>query len=550
MNIAPNLKPDYIFETSWEVCNKVGGIYTVLSTRAYTNQQQLPDRHIFIGPDIWDDTPSQWFIEDANLFSEWKAHALVQDQVNVRVGRWDILGKPIVFLVKFDQYEAKQTEIYRQMWDEFHVDSMPAYGDYYECTYFSWASAKAIESFYRFYQLEIYNVIAHFNEWQTGMGSLYIKRYLPKIATVFTTHATSIGRSIAGNQLPLYNYLNEYNGDEMSYNLNMVSKHSLEKAASQAADCLTTVSDVTARECTQFLQRTPEVVTPNGFEKGFIPKGTLFTSARDKARNILLNLASQMYGKEFGKNTILVSTNGRYEFKNKGIDVFIDALSELRQKELSKEVVAFLMIPGWMKSPRTDVSNPTIEEGNYPYTTHWINEPENDSITQKLLALGFDNPNNHVRVILVPTYLNGNDGVLNVDYYNLLIGMDITVFPSYYEPWGYTPLESIAFSIPTITTSLAGFATWAISQGDKKGIEDGVDIIARNDNNYGEVSSNIAESLAGFINLDEAAVKKIRKNAAALSDKAEWKDFIVHYNQAYSKALHNSFLRLSAPCKP
>ena len=550
MNLVPTLNPEYIFETSWEVCNKLGGIYTVLSTRANTNQKQLPDRHVFIGPDIWNTTPSQWFIEDPDLFSEWKTHALIQDLVHVRVGRWDIPGKPIVFLVKFDQYETQQSEIYRQMWDEFHVDSMPAYGDYYECTYFSWASARAIESFYRFYQLEINNVIAHFNEWQTGMGALYIKRYLPKVATVFTTHATSIGRSIAGNKLPLYNYLNDYDGDEMAYKLNMVSKHSLEKAASLAVDCLTTVSEITAKECTQFLQRTPEVVTPNGFEKGFIPKGTLFTSARTKARNVLLNLASQMYGQEFGKDTVLVATSGRYEFKNKGIDIFIDALSELRQKDLTKEVVAFLMIPGWMKEPRTDIATSILEQGNYPYTTHWVNEPQNDSITNKLIDLGFDNNNGKVHVILIPTYLNGDDGVLNMDYYDLLIGMDVTVFPSYYEPWGYTPLESVAFSIPTITTSLAGFATWAISQGDKKGIEDGVDIIVRDDENYNEVLSLIAESLSRFVNMDDITIKTIRKNAEALSSKAEWKNFITYYNLAYSKALHNSYLRLSMPCKP
>lgn len=554
--------PDYIFETSWEVCNKIGGIYTVLSTRAHSLQQQYPDRVFFIGPDVWNGGHNPWFIENKKLFAEWRNHALLHDKLPVRIGRWNVPGKPIVMLVKFEQLYAQQNEIFSRMWNDFGVDSMPAYGDYFECCMFACASAMAIESFYRFHKMESTHVIAHFNEWQTGMGALYLKKHTPKIATVFTAHATSMGRSIAGNHLPLYDHLSDYNGDEMAQRLNMVSKHSVEKICARQVDCLTTVSEITAKECTQFLQRTPEVITPNGFDKSFARQGARFTLTRKrkKARKILLHLSETLLGKEFEEDTLLIGTSGRYEFKNKGLDVFIEALNELRKQPLSKRAIAFIMVPAWTKEARKDVikklsnkrkplSSP--KKLSYPYSTHSLHEPHNDAITRKLLDLGFNTSHHeNVDIIFIPSYLNGNDGVLNLSYYDLLMGLDITVFPSYYEPWGYTPLESIAFSIPTITTSLAGFGTWALSQNSHtKGIDSGVCVIDRNDANASEVVHQISQTLFYFSQQDDKSVKQIRNNARKLASKAEWKNFVSYYNIAYRKALHNSFVRLSYPCK-
>src|SRR5690554_2909103 len=191
--------PDYIFESSWEVCNKVGGIYTVLSTRANTLQKLYKDRIFFIGPDLWQEQESPWFREDRTLYPEWCDFAQADQQLDIRAGRWDVPGEPIVFLVKFKAFFAQQNDIYTSMWKEFGVDSLHAYGDYHESVMFAYATGKMIESFYRYHKLEGENVIAHFNEWTLGAGVLYIRKHVPKIATLFTTHATSTGRSIAGN---------------------------------------------------------------------------------------------------------------------------------------------------------------------------------------------------------------------------------------------------------------------------------------------------------------------------------------------------------------
>ena len=214
------LTPDYIFESSWEVCNKVGGIYTVLSTRAKTLQEKFEDKIIFIGPDFWKEKESPYFREEPSLFAEWQWEAKEQG-LKVRVGRWTVPGEPIAVLVDFTPYFEKKNEIYTWLWENYRVDSLHAYGDYDEASMFSYAAGLVVESFYHHSLSSKQKVVYHANEWMCGLGALYIKNKLPQIATVFTTHATSIGRSIAGNQKPLYDYLFAYHGDQMAEELNM-----------------------------------------------------------------------------------------------------------------------------------------------------------------------------------------------------------------------------------------------------------------------------------------------------------------------------------------
>ena len=243
------LTPGYIFESSWEVCNKVGGIYTVLSTRAKTLQEAFKDRLFFIGPDVWKGKNNPLFLEDDSLYKEWKNYAKTQENLDFRAGRWDIPGTPIVFLVDFDSFYAQKNDIYTQAWLDFNVDSLHAYGDYDEASMFSFAAGKLVESYFRYHKLTASdNVVYQAHEWMTGLGALYVRKQVPEIATIFTTHATSIGRSIAGNNKPLYDYLFAYNGDQMADELNMQSKHSIEKQTAHNVDCFTTVSEITANE--------------------------------------------------------------------------------------------------------------------------------------------------------------------------------------------------------------------------------------------------------------------------------------------------------------
>ena len=302
--------PTILFETSWEVCNKVGGIYTVLSTKAKILCKQLGNNMIFVGPDVWTkENPSPFFKESKTLLKEWRNQANLPDGISVRIGKWLIPGSPVAILVKFDALYARKNEIYAEMWERYQVDSLHAYGDYDEGCAFAVAAAMVIRSCAAFIARRNDKIVAHFNEWTTGMGLLYLKTYAPNIATVFTTHATSIGRSICGNNKPLYKYFHNYNGDQMAAELNMQSKHSLEKAAAHNADCFTTVSKVTADECEQLLEIRP-FITPNGFELAFVPKRKEYDSARKKARDKLLDVASALTGKSFSKNSAAISNIG------------------------------------------------------------------------------------------------------------------------------------------------------------------------------------------------------------------------------------------------
>lgn len=540
--------PEYLFESSWEVCNKVGGIYTVLSTKAHTLQQSFKDKLIFIGPDVWDNTNAPDFIEDDVLFADWKTYTKTTENLKVKVGRWNVPGTPPVILVDFKPFFKERDAFFYSMWESFRVDSIHAYGDYDESCIFAYAVGKVIESFYHFYKLENKKVAALFNEWMLGMGALYIQKQLPAIATLFTTHATSIGRSIAGNNKALYAYMDGYNGDQMAGELNMEAKHSLEKQTALHVDCFTTVSDITARECKQLLDKAPDIVTPNGFEPNFVPTDKEYDKKRTAARRDLLNVAEKLLGCPISPDAFLVSTSGRYEYRNKGIDVFIEAMNRVRTSgRLQREVVAFIMVPAWVRDARADLKEVidknirTTSPMQMPFVTHWLNLMEQDKVLNYISHSGFTNSAaDKLKIIFVPCYLDGHDGIFNKPYYDLLIGMDATVYPSYYEPWGYTPLESIAFGIPTITTDLAGFGLWAKKHVTGNNISEGVAVVNRDDFNYFEVADAITSSTLTLAGKDKKEAEEIRKRSFCLAAKAEWSKFIVYYEEAFRIALEHA----------
>ena len=545
------MAPDHIIEVSWEVCNKVGGIYTVLSTRAKTILTKTNAQLVFIGPDLWKETENPLFKEDKRLLAGWRKKA-TEEGLEIRIGRWNIPGEPIAVLVDFTPYYNIKNEIYAEAWNLFGVDSLHAYGDYDEASMFSYAAARVAESYCKHVVAKEAKkgnepkVIYQAHEWMTGLGALFLKHWIPSIATIFTTHATSIGRSIAGNMKPLYDYMDGYNGDQMASELNMESKHSIEKQSAHRVDCFTTVSEITDRECTQLLEKQADVVLVNGFEDDFVPKGAAFTAKRKEARRVMLNVASKLLGQEFADDTIIVSTGGRYEFRNKGIDILLESLKRLADEPtLDRDVLAFINVPAWVKGPRKDLQERLESPLNSvtPIETsvisHELYNMDDDKALSMMRAIGLDNnPNSRVKVIFVPCYLNGDDGIFNMPYYDLLPGDDLAVYPSYYEPWGYTPLESVAFHVPTITTDLAGFGLWVNSlKGEYSQLEDGVKVVHRTDSNWNEAADEIKNTILAFTKMDDKLVADLRRRAAAIAKKALWDKFVKYYLEAYDIAL-------------
>lgn len=530
-----------LFESSWEVCNKIGGIYAVLSTKANVLVQSFGDNLIFVGPDLQEENPS--FIPDAKLQRKFSKLTLPFG-VTVRMGRWNVPGKPIAALLKFSGVFPHLNEIYGRMWECFGVDSLHAYGDYDEGCAFGVASALFINEAAKLLKRQERDVIAHFDEWTTAMGLLYLRTIAPQATSIFTTHATSIGRSICGNGKPLYDYFENYNGDQMAGELNMQSKHSLEKCAAHAADCFTTVSEVTARECQQLLDIKPQVITPNGFEPDFVPTARKYSALRKAGRAKLLAIAEAMTGEKFPDDTFILATSGRNEYRNKGIDLFIDACLRVGSEHAAegRKILALILVPGWVKEPsrplKERLAGDSAEGGAIEpaFVTHRLNNEDSDPIFRRLSEARVNNAESAVKIIDIPVYLDGNDGVVDIAYYDLLPALDLSVFASYYEPWGYTPLESIAFGVPTISTDKAGFGQWVLSNFDNTFRGDGARIVARTDSNYEQACAEIASDISELLTTGPTVVRKIRKAATATASQAEWTRFIAYYEEAFEVA--------------
>jgi len=538
------IEPEFIFESSWEVCNKIGGIHTVITSKMPSLYSRFGNNLAFIGPDILKgQSDNSEFIEDKNLLSDWKRKA-ESEGLRVKVGKWSIGHNPLVILVDFTSYISKKDEILARFWEEFKLDSLTGDWDYIESTLFGYAAGKVVESYTNFF-LQDKLVIAQFHEWMTGAGVLYLKESASHIGTVFTTHATVLGRSIAGNGLPLYKSMGTFEPDVKARELGVAAKHSLEKNAAEYADTYTTVSEVTANECEFFLNNAPDFVTPNGFALEHLE--TITPQKQKISRQRLAEVTKALTGLEVNEQTVFTAISGRYEFKNKGIDVFLEVLGKLNKNEkLKNPVVGMILVPANQYGPRRELldnlSNNQHVSICEPYSTHSLNPNAYDPIIDKCHQLQLLNhPDQKVQVVFVPVYLNGSDGVFNLRYYELLSGFDLSSFPSYYEPWGYTPMESLAVGVPTITTSLSGFGQWMKTKS--KDITEGLSVVERDDENYWEVVEKIESVVLTISQAKPAQRIEIGEKAKALSEETTWAKFIEPYFKAYEKVAGVSALR-------
>lgn len=539
-------RPDRIFEVSWEVCNKVGGIHTVVATKAQTLVDALGDNYITIGPDIHREDGNVEFEEDVNLLREWR-QMVYNEGIRIRIGRWKVNGRPLVILVEFSSFFNKKDEVLKSLWENYHVDSISGQWDYIEPVLFGYAAGKVIESYCNTLCSSTEKSVAHFHEWMTAGGGLYLRKYSPYTTTVFSTHATVMGRSIAGNGLPLYGELSTLNADDLARQFNTVAKHSIEKVAASNHDCFCTVSDITAKECQYILGKEVDKVTPNGFNDDFVWKGEEFDNKRAHARKLMIGVAEACLDHKFNKEPLIVGTSGRYEYKNKGLDVFLESLKRIAADNAGeREILAYITVPAGNNGPRKDLAahlaNPSspIDPYQFRQTTHYLSEPDWDPIVKSIQGSILADTNSRVKVIFVPSYLQGNDGIFNISYYELLVGMDITVFASYYEPWGYTPLESVAFWVPTITTTLTGFGLWIADHYPGK---EGIDVVKRTDTNDEEVVVAIAEAIEKYAAMAATTYDSLRKAARDVSETALWENLIAYYWDAYDIALRSSASR-------
>jgi glycogen phosphorylase/synthase len=531
-----------LFDVSWEVCNKVGGVHSVLATKAPLLSADFNDNFLSIGPDVYRETGKHpEFLEDPTLYASWKKQA-EREGLRVRIGHWKIPSKPTVIIVDFTTFISQKNEILSFFWDKYQVDSISGEWDYVEPVLFGYAAGKVIESFTRYHFTLKTPVIAHFQEWLTGAGVLYLKAKAPHIATVYTAHDTLIGRYLARESHSLYGGFADINIQEISFKNNLVSKLSIEKASAFNADVFTTVSNITAQECANFLGKPVDFITPNGINPEIIEDSQL-QKEKAEARYKLLRVAEAITNMPQKEDSLIISHVGRADLENEGVDIFLEAMDLLAQtNELKRPILAFCIVNVNHYGPRKEVLA-RLKSGNpsgvpdYPFLSHGLHDAENLPIYKKLKSIPYDAAaeSNSVSIIFIPTHLDGADGVFNLKYSQILKGFDLTVYPSYYKPWGYHPLESLSFSVPSICTSITGFGDWIRSTQVTMG--DAIRVVERNDTNDQDVIREIASIIREFNHKSTDQLKEASRLAGVMAQAASWSMLIKEIYKAYDLAL-------------
>lgn len=526
---------EFLFEVSWEVCNKVGGIYTVISSKMPAAVRSFGDNYVLLGPDLKNNL--EFEETDEECWARVRELTAIRD-IPCRFGRWKIPGEPKVILVNYSKKYNKDQLLF-QLWEEFGVDSISGGWDYVEPVMFGMACGEVIETIMNLdARPRGVRIAAQFHEWMSAAGLLYLKKRIPEIGTIFTTHATILGRSLSGSGMDIYAEMENISPLREASTQNVAAKYSMEVAAAREADCFTTVSEITAIEAKNFLGRAPDVVTSNGLDIEHIPDLAVNRKPAQEARRKIMSAASRFLRRTLPADTKIVVISGRYEFHNKGVDVFLQALSRL-EKDMTENqtVLALLFMLGGHRDliPSLQSEYAKAESGSPPIATHRLDYEASDPILETCNRLGFRNtPQNKVNVVFMPAYLNGHDGLFNMGYYEVLSGCDLGVFPSYYEPWGYTPMESAAYAVPTVTTDQAGFGNWV---QNTLGENCGVIILRRRGIKFDTINENLYGIFKNFISWEPEEMRRRSQAAREAAVRAGWDAFYQDYLLAYEKAL-------------
>ncbi|MBI3335793.1 MAG: glycogen/starch synthase [Candidatus Portnoybacteria bacterium] len=592
------MKPDFVFEVSWEVCNKVGGIYTVLQTKARHMVSHYGENYVLVGPFFTLEKLKGEFEESAipEQFRE-NCKVLAGEGIKAHWGKWLASGSPNVILVDFSEYLKNTDDIKRKLWELYEIDSLNAPDDFNHPLVWAFACGRVIELLSEVTRQK--HIVSHFHEWLGATGLLYLKSRDTKVKTVFTTHATVLGRSLAAAGVDFYEHIEKVDPLKEAYRFGIAAKHLTEKAAAKNAHLLTTVSEVTAQEVEHFLGRKPDLLLPNGLDLAKYP--TIEEIAlkhrvhRDRMREFLLYYFLPYYEIDIS-HTLFYFMSGRYEVSNKGIDIFIKALGKLneRLKKEKKErtIIAFLWIPAQVRGivPEvienrerfSDIKRLLLEvhdvlldnvmygaiagklftpdflfgderaraldikikklkrSGTPPLLTHdLVNQDDQilSLIRQHQLKNGKEDK---VKIIYYPTYISGGDGLLNLDYEEVLTGAHFGIFPSLYEPWGYTPLETAALGVASLTTDTAGFGQFVKAILEKlpsKTRFPGIYLLERLGKSEDEIVEELTRIMLEYAKLSREERVENKIAAHKMAEHADWKELAAFYFEAHEKAL-------------
>lgn len=572
----------------------MGGIYTVLKTKAGAMLERWGDRYCLIGPYNPQTAPIE-FEEQPTYGSIREAVTRLREAgLPCYFGRWLIPGRPRVILIDYRaRYDQLDQDKYL-LWENHGISTLASDGEVNEVVAFGFA----VTEFFRVFTEIVKDraVLAHFHEWMGGVAVPRIAHLQLPVATVFTTHATLLGRYLASDNPYFYDHLPFINPEAEARKYNIAPRFAIEKAAAHAATVFSTVSEVTAYEALKLLGREADVIMPNGLNihRFAAPHEFQYLHQRYKERihEFVMGHFFPSYSFDLD-HTIYLFTSGRYEYRNKGMDLFIEALAALNQRlrEMPNPptVVAFIITRAQTKNINVgalqnqsmfddlrNTSNELTEQmGNQLFmsaatgrlptfgellpddsqvrlkraihawrthrqpliVTHDLIDDANDPVLKHLRARNlFNSAGDPVKVVFHPDFLSATSPLISLDYEQFVRGCHMGIFPSYYEPWGYTPMETVALGLPAVTTDLSGFGAYVERQVENHD-DRGILVLNRRYQGFDQAVQQLVEHLVQFVHLSRRERIELRNKVERLGELFDWSVLVRHYDDAHNLAL-------------
>jgi len=588
-------KSTIVFECAWEVCNQVGGIYTVIRSKTPAMTGLLQDRYVLIGPYVGEEIePELDRLEKRKdpihrIVRRMNKHGIV-----VHDATWLITGRPRVLLFDLKSIAGQLEEIRHVLWKHHKLETSGASDLINNSLLFGYAVAA-------FFKLlgklkDPTPVIAHFHEWQGSVPILFLKQEKAVVKTVFTTHATILGRYLAYSSPHFYDHLPFYEPDKESKHFGIHIEAQIETLSARYADKFTTVSDVTAQECKHLVKQKVDEVLPNGLNitrfVAFHEFQNLHARYKEEIHRFVMGHFFQSYSFDLEK-TLYFFSSGRYEFRNKGYDLTLYALDALNKKlkaEKSDITVVFFLVTKrphhgiksdvlesralmeeirhncdliqeqvgqqlfYAGTTNVDHRLPNLNEFVEDYlrlryrrtiqtwktskppsvVTHELNDVFGDEVMSFLRNSTLDNgPEQRVKIVYHPEFITTTNPLLGIEYGEFVRGCHLGIFPSYYEPWGYTPLECMASGVPSVTSDLSGFGDFALRNIDDHE-EKGVFVIERAKKEFKRSVEQLATLLHDFTSQTRRERIMQRNNTENASTLFDWESLVKNYQAVYN----------------
>ena len=591
-------KKKFLVEVAWETCNQVGGIYTVIRTKVPAMVEKWEQDYLLLGPYFTQTAAAEF--EPLAIDLETPVGRAVDwmraQGMEVHYGNWLITGKPKIVLFDLASLINEVDIIKGRIWENHKISTLGVEDLVNQTIVFG----ELIRLFLS--QLAVENkakkdIIVHFHEWMASTCIPDLRKEKVKISTVFTTHATMLGRYLAGNVPNFYDVLDTFDWSKEAKHYGIEAQASFERAAAQKADVLTTVSDITAKECVAFLGRIPELILPNGLNiqrfAAIHEHQNLHSLYKKRISDFVMGHFFQNQPFDLDQ-TLYLFTSGRFEYSNKGYDLTLDALEILNRKMKEsgsrKTVIMFFITkqPYHSIDPEVLHSRAVLDEirencqaiekevgeklfqasaaskdltlpdlndfvGEYwrlrlrrtvqtwktnarpKVVTHLLKQ-EDDIIRNLHRTQLLNHAEDKVKVVYHPDFIVSTNPLFGLDYGQFVRGCHLGVFPSYYEPWGYTPLECMARGVPTVTSDLSGFGDYMM-QIMRDYEQWGVSVVNRKTQNYQESAEQLANLLFKFVQQSQRDRIMQRNRVESIADTFDWSNLRGYYDTAHELAV-------------